>query len=411
MAAQPGEPSEPAARLALAVATTILLIPVVLVRVPWAEPGGSGDFNRRVTLQPFDLGVLATALLAIPVVARSRPRWSWRAAPAAALGGWYVVAALVHPNWRGLELLLRLAVLALVALAAPSFDREQRNGILAVAVLVAALQAVLSLAQAAKGEVLGLGPLEFSGFLYPFGDDVAGRGGLTHPYHLAVLLVIGIGAALADDDPAHRRLLVGAGGVIGLGLASTFSRAGVLALVLALVAAAVSMRRRTLRPADALPLGAAVVGLAIGIALFSSGWLARAETTSGGNGSVDSGRRQFLADAGELIADHPLAGVGPGRYVTALDDAFPDLDVGRRLPPHDVVAHVAAEAGVPAAALLLVAGAQLLRRAWRRRPAALLVVALLLPYFLLDAYPYSFPAGLAMLAVPAVVLAGEGERR
>lgn len=407
MAAQPGEP---AARLALAVATTTLLVPIVLVRVPWAEPGGSGDFNRRVTLQPFDLALLVTAVLAVPVVARRWPRtWSWRAAPVVALAGWYVLAALAHPNWRGVELLVRLGVLALVALAAPAFDREQRNGILAVAVIVAAFEAALGLAQALRGEVLGLGPLEFDGPLFPFGDDLAGRGGLTHPYHLAVLLVIGLGAALAHDDERQRPLLVAASAVIGIGLACTFSRAGVLSLLLAVAATAASLRRRTLRRAAALPLGLALAGFAVGVLVFSSGWVERADRTSGGAGAVDSGRRQFIRDAGELVAEHPLLGVGPGRYVTALDEAFPDLEVGRRLPPHDVVAHVAAEAGVPAAALLLVAGAQLVAWAWRRRGADLLLLALLIPYFLLDAYPYSFPAGLALLAVPAVALAGRDE--
>jgi hypothetical protein len=82
----------------------------------------------------------------------------------------------------------------------------------------------------------------------------------------------------------------------------------------------------------------------------------------------------------------------------------------RRLPPHDVVVHVAAEAGIPAAVLLLACAALLVRTVWRRSAPAAVAMALLLPYFLLDAYPYSFPAGLAMLAVPAVAAAAGTDR-
>jgi hypothetical protein len=141
-------------------------------------------------------------------------------------------------------------------------------------------------------------------------------------------------------------------------------------------------------------VGAVVLGLAIGMAGFGDGWVAKsADTTNAGK--VDSNRRVRIEESIDLMRSSPAVGIGPGRYVEALGCAHRV----ECLPAHDLVAQEGAELGVlgyvVSGALLLLLGL----RAWRGGSWTFAVVGPVLPFLVLDAYPYVFATGLALSAI------------
>jgi hypothetical protein len=410
------DPSRSEVALALLVAT-IVLVPIAAGTVAWSAPGGDADFTRRVTFQLFDLALVLTGFARIAALlderSGRRTERSGRGALAAAgrrvvasalalsitvLGTAGVIAFAVHPSPRGAELAARIGVGALVAQALIVAPARWLGRVQAVVALVASADALLAIAQSAHGAAFGVRWLEFDGPLYPFGSSYAGRGGLTHPYHLAVLLEVGIVAAILALRHSQRRLpwmLAIAACSAGLGV--TYSRAAAIGVAAAVVALVWPRRARrddaTARvyivAACVMLAGVAATGLTMG-----NGWYGRASTSTDLQ-SADSGRLDRAREGLDLIADHPIVGVGPGRYTIALaanGDAAP-------LPPHNVVLHAAAEAGVLAGAAVAAMGLLLARRylgASREVAAAFLLVV---PYFAFDAYPYVFPVGLFLTAV------------
>jgi hypothetical protein len=269
-------------------------------------------------------------------------------------------------------------------------DPRSRRTLLGAVVVSGALQATLGMAQSLHGGPLGLPWLELEGRLYHFGSSYAGRGSFDHPYHLACWLTVACGAAAlgARRDPRPGPWVAGLA-VCSCGLAVTYSRAALVGMAAACAAAALVAVVRRDRRAAAI-VAAVVIGFAIGMSAFGSGWVARADTSSHA-ASVDSGRRDRAAEAVRLIRTEPFLGVGPGRYVLALDHV-PHLD---SLPAHDLTLQVAAEEGIAAGVLVTIALALLTVRCFRRGLDALLVLLPMLPFLLLDVYPYGFPLGIA----------------
>lgn len=411
-----GSEANTAARLVAALALTI---PIAWVTVGWAAPGHELDWTRRVSLAPFDLVLVAALVWGAThraAIAELFQRRAIRVA-AGAQATLTLVALAAHPSWLGVDLVFRLtaglAVIAAIGVAS-STDGGKRL-LLGTIATVGVLQALLAMAQSLHGTAFGIELVDFVGPLYPFGNSRAGRGGLTHPYHLAVLLVVAQGAALLgarhSAQPTNLAPLIDNGVdqgcqvrrgpgrcgpwlaalvVIGAGLGVTYSRAaliGQLALVPVLLVGRAD--RATMRAAAA----AIVVGLALGAVAFGNGWVAKAQQSSGSDPA--SNRSTRVAEAVDLIGDHPVVGVGPGRYVTALAET----DRVEYLPAHNLVLHQAAELGVMGAvttgALCLLLAIRALRRgAWS---VALLVP--MLPFLGLDAYPYVFGTGLALSAL------------
>jgi O-antigen ligase len=395
--------ARPAAVLVALLACTI---PLADATALWSSPGGSQDWNRTVLFAPFDLvlvAIVAWTALHLRVLLGLLRRRAVQVA-SALYATWFVASFAANPSWLGLALAWRLgAGLAVIALVSEAFARADTRRLLLIAITAAGvLQAVLAMVQSARGEAFAIAYLDFAGPLYPFGSSRAGRGGLTHPYHLAVFLVMAQGAALLGlrhaSRPTHRRRAfvpwLAALAVLAAGLAVTYTRAGALGQ-LALVAALVLGRAD--RHRQLLAVAALMVGLAIGAVAFGDGWLARGEVTAGAQpgASVDSNRSERLREAQGLVEDEPLLGVGPGRYVTALAET----ERTEYLPAHNLVAHEAAElgivGGIAAAALLVLLGLRVLRGgSWTAA-----IVAPMVPFLLLDAYPYVFATGLAISAI------------
>jgi O-antigen ligase len=259
---------------------------------------------------------------------------------------------------------------------------------------VGAAQAVLGLLQAASGSDLGLGGLEFPGPLYEFGSSSAGRGGFGHPYHLAAFLLVAVGAGLIGvrRSPRPAPWLVGLALCAG-GIGVTYGRAALLGLLSAVAVAAVTAVRR--REATwALAAVVLVAGLTLTAGTMGDGWRARAANSRNAE-TADSDRGERLAEATRLVERSPVVGVGPGRYVLALRDVrHADL-----LPAHNAIFHEAAEGGILAGLLTTAAVLTLLVRGLRGGAEALVACLPTVPFLLFDAYPYTFPAGLAMAGI------------
>jgi hypothetical protein len=398
-------PTTEVARQAMALVIALLAtVPLATITVLWHSRGGADDLNRSVVFAPFDLVLVLATVWAVAHLRAVRDLFHSPAVRFVSLA--YVVlfatSLAAHPSWLGLALAARLgagvAILAAVVTALGS--ATTRTITLAAITVVGVAQAALAMGQSLHHVAFGIEYVDFAGKLYPFGSSYAGRGGLTHPYHLAVLLGVAEAAALLGyrgacraTGRAHRSrwLWIGAIAVMTVGMGVTYSRSAVIGQVILVVAALASRRdRRALLPVVA----AVLVGLAIGMSAFGNGWVAKSAQTTNSS-QVDSNRRVRIEESIQLMRSNPAVGVGPGRYVAALDCSRHD----ECLPAHDLVAQEGAELGVlgyvVTAGLLALLGL----RAWRGGSWTFAVVGPMLPFLVLDAYPYVFATGLALSAV------------
>lgn len=395
--------AEQARTAALLVALLAITIPLATGYAVWSTATGADDWNRRISLAPFDLVLVAISGW---VLLHRRLLVDLFRSPAvrvgsAALAVVGLAAFAAHPSPLGVALALRLlaGLCVIAAVSAAAARPGPRRAVLATIAVVGTLQAVLAMVQSARGAAFGIEYLDYAGPLYPFGTSLAGRGGLTHPYHLAVVLVVAQGAALLGlrhAGAARRAQLPWLAGlaVISAGIAVTYTRAGALGQVLLVVCL---LAGRADRRVLAVAAVAVLLGLGVGGLAFGDGWLARGSATAGQdeNASADSNRGERLKEARELIEAEPALGVGPGRYV----DALAQTDRIEYLPAHNLVAQEAAELGIlgglVALGLLVLLGLRVLRGgAWSGA-----VILPILPFLLLDAYPYVFATGLATSAL------------
>jgi O-antigen ligase len=192
-------------------------------------------------------------------------------------------------------------------------------------------------------------------------------------------------------------------------VAFTFSRAGLLGLVLLGGCTCLAALRR--RGPYVLAASALVVGAAVPVAFWHDGWTQRAKDTTGA--SVDTARGVLIRQALHVIGQHPLLGVGPGRYVIDLTNRHVDTSKtgGVRKPVHNVPLLAAAEGGILAGLLMAAMLVALGWEAWQGGLLALAVFLGFLPFTLLDHFAYTFPQGLAMTGVWVGVLDLMGSRR
>lgn len=179
------------------------------------------------------------------------------------------------------------------------------------------------------------------------------------------------------------RLALGAAAFVaaaGVGLSG--SRGALLGLVVGVAVAVVGVRTR---PRSA-GLVVVLVTLALAVGVFTGGGAMTAKVVADGTsaGSADS-RLQIWRGTAEMIADHPLLGVGAGRFLYAfpayqpLEHALIEEPDRRADQAHSLPMQAAAESGLPAALLLLVvAGLALaagIPAARRRDGAAVIALA------------------------------------
>jgi len=385
-------PVAPSARAPLDVRIGVLSIALVALALPLA-----GLRYRLAEDTPlfhfaylFDVPAVVAIALALPRLRRS--------APAAALAGTAflalaAVALAAHPSARGLHLLARLVEAGLLAAAVALVGaRAERVVVAAALVAAAAAQTLIAIAQVQHGAPVGIGVLgEFADPLVAWGTTVAPRGTLTDGSTLAGLALLAAAVSVRHALSSSRALAwiaLAALTIVPLGLSSSRTAIVGAALVCACLAplAARSTRVRW-------AIGALVIGVAIPAAVQWDGW-----TASGGRGAA-SDRGALVAQAAAIIASSPLVGVGPARYDDVLASR-PELHTTAQVQPvHDVPALVAAEDGIPSAAVVVALLAIVMRDAWRRGWPTLAVAAALVAWILLDQWPYTNPTGLALVGL------------
>jgi len=390
-----------ASSLAAAVVLALSATTVVLATV---DSRSGADYQFHTLLLGSDISLLVLAL----VSARGLPAAfrSWRCHACAlsglALGLAMVPGLLVHPSDRGVAALLRLAGAVALALSLGSAGRDGRRLILGALAVVTIAHVAVALTQRVNGGPVGLGSFGEPS-AYTIGGRFASTGLTVHPYVLAAWCAVA-GTALVilgrrQGSGGGFARLAGVAAFAGIGL--TMSRAGAVAGAIALAALAVSLGRGADRVwrKTVVAAGAALV---LGLAVNMSGWASRAgEATTGNVESVSNGRGALVRQAWPLLRDHPVTGVGPGRYVLALSERpeLVALSTQTPRPVHVTPLLLLVEGGLMVVpALLLMALA--IGRACRRGGAGAVAVTLaMVPFLALDHLAWSYPQGIVLTGV------------
>lgn len=378
---------------------------VVLSCTSYVLTGGGprrADYQLRWALVLSDIALGLVAVAQLPVL---REVWRDRsqhlcAVAAVGLGVSLLPALAANPSSRGVAALVRWVAVALVAVAVGRLTGDGRRLFVAVLATATTLQVLVAFAQRAGDGPLGLSRLGEAG-PHVIGGRYASSGLTVHPYVFAAWcsLAAAVLVAAVVRSPAPPRMLRVAAVVPFAGVGLTQSRTGALAVASVLVALGMAAWHRP--PLRSL-LAGAVAAVALGGLLNLSGWINRASDSADGAADgqgVGSGRGQLIDQANGLFADHPVIGVGPGRYVEELVRR-PDL-VQRATeepsrPVHLVPYLLLVEGGVVVLPALGLVGYAVATRSWRGGAVAVGLAAAVVPFLALDHLHWSYPQGLML---------------
>lgn len=375
--------------LSLTCLTLVLLLAPFTAGIPLTD---EPLLAYRVVVVPSDLPLLAlTLLVSWRLLRRGRPPVRPGAALFAAIVALLVLGFVLAPSPIGAQTLFRMLGALAIAVVVADLRTPERRFVLVVLALVAVLETALAIAQVIAGGPIGVVG-EAPAPLIVHGTSYLPRGTFLHPYPLAgyalVIAALALGRGI-DPGPARPWYVAAALAIVPVGI--TYSRAalaGLLAGILVIGRAALS------RPLYRGAVIALVLGAGVPALVWSGGWVARVE-------AEDTSTSYHLLLQGQamvLIAEHPLLGVGTGRYLDAARRRFPDPPRPHQ-PVHSVPLILAAEAGVPAGVLSLALLAALGWRALRAGPMPGALFLMFVPYVLIDVYPYVGWQGPAILGV------------
>lgn len=211
----------------------------------------------------------------------------------------------------------------------------------------------------------------------PPGEEDRLAGTVGEPNQLATVLVAGLVILLAlavveKGKPLVRITLLAAAGLCLIANFLTLSRAGLIALAMAMVAAVFVAGRW--RPQAFAAAGVVLATLFVFFAFLATP-AQRERVTSVGTGST-SGRSDIWTVAGRMVQAHPINGVGVGQFQTSAVHYLiapgtirrSDLIIIQPKVAHNIYLHVQAEMGIVGlVAFLLILGFSLrctLRAAW-----------------------------------------------
>lgn len=263
---------------------------------------------------------------------------------------------------------------------------------------VLALAAILAIGQVLLDPSL-LGLHTFTG---TFGEGSRATAFFANPNMLGAVLGLGtplVLFAIPREVGMRRRLLVVLGFTLLLALVLTFSRAAWIGTAVGFAAIALLLDRRALLLGVALGIAAVLVATVMPRNLLVSAERQRASAAPAGPDLLDSTiarfdaiggghdlRTRFLLEGLPIVADHPLLGVGPGRYGGAAASIFGTpvyAEYGTGLygfhTVHNFWLHLAGELGalgvVAFLGMLLSAALQLLRAARRSKRLSFTLLA------------------------------------
>lgn len=375
---------------ALALVLTVISLPspIRVVLVPDPHP------YYAVAVRVSDVCLAAVLVLTFADLARAARRPSPLGALAIVLSLMLVLAFAVHPSAAGAQVLFRyLASVAFAVALLQVRAGHDRNLLLFALATTALAQSLLSVAQLIAGDLL-------VPFAHPpiitFGPFIRTIGTFPDTFVLAgyALVIAAWMARQGRAEPTRRRWPMLVATVIAP-VGYSFSRAAAVAAALMTVPL-IPGALRNVRGQRVL-LAALVVGAVVPAVLTREGWSGREESTSV-TSSADI-RANLITQTFPLLAGSPLVGIGPGNTLDALrhlETRFPGE--GYLEPPHDVPYLIALEAGIPAGlvalALMFVIGLRTLGDAGRMTAFASLV-----PFLLLDNYPWTAPNGPPLVAL------------
>jgi O-antigen ligase len=297
------------------------------------------------------LGLIVAAAIALPLDLRDllEDLWLIRSLD------WGMMAVQGIPDISPLKYLDRVLVLALA------------GGLFAAAAQPALGTAVVAAFRplaAVVGILAGFGLLRFFGWIQPRGEyltlsfhtwrqpDLRLTGVAWNPDYFALFLVLTIPVflvvALAPGLGTAVRGLAAAAGTLGsVALVFTFQRAAYLSLLVALGVLAAFLRRMRRAPAARWLLVAGVV-LTVVVALDAFALQGRVLARLGWL-TDDPNRLRLWQTALRMVLDHPMLGVGTGRYAFFFHEYAGEL--GRGFGPfwgtaHSLYLHLLAEQGV-----------------------------------------------------------------
>jgi len=264
------------------------------------------------------------------------PRFS-RLAPWLLGFGFVSLAGLLHPgtSWQLAILPVFYGALHVLLYSLLSEESTARRLIAIVSVSVAVLSAL-----AVAGHVLGWPSWGAPSTVSSLARPMRLEGPAQNPNALASVLLFGVPLLLAMVLTARRRfrkLLWGAGLLVTLvALVLTSSRSAYLGGAVAVGGFALGLGTRQRR---ALVVVVVVVAVAVGfyVAAFSGGQFVNRLMVF-----KNDGRLHQLTLVGQIVADEPLFGVGPGRFREAVAERDPDALVD----PHNNLTLVLVEDGL-----------------------------------------------------------------
>jgi O-antigen ligase len=370
------------------------------------------DTYARPGLYLADAGVLALILTTLVPLREDDRRWEspWFTVPLLALVGWGVltVPTALSPALAAYTALRWLAAAAVYLAVARGDAAPDR--LVTVFMAGLGLHVLIGLAQVWGQHPVGL-PGEQALEPSTAGAAIVEVGGTRWlrayglTYHPNVLGGFLVSALLLGLPLLDRSRMRGLWWLLWLGLLITFSRSAWLALALAapLVVGWLHRRWAPLRRPLLVTLAGAALIAALWVTLFAGQLVTRLRPMGAGTerrSIVERGALQ--AAALEMIAAHPLTGVGAGNAPLAMvgtEMPFPPQ------PSHNLPLLLAAELGVLGGGLWLclwlAPGAVLLRRLHRANPWAVAVTGAWLAMGIIglwDSYPWALNAGRLLTA-------------
>lgn len=392
----------------LVATSVVFLLPLsVLVRV-WSPP--TRNIFTATLVLPVDFGLAAAVVAGLPVLVRAVRR---HRAPAGALGWAVTTATLVaaypwNPSGRGLLTLVHLGGCAgLAAIVGASLLSDWRRPLAGAVCAVGVVETAWGGAQLALGRSLGLSVVgEMRDPFTSVAGAQAAAASFPHPYLLAAFSLVAAATAawmaLVPGEAHPRRWAVVAGVCIAP-VGFTYSRSAALGLGLLglcllfelAVGGGGAGGRRAAVAAVVLALG---LGAGVPAALGHRGWIVRAAQSNPTATISGEGRGSQVREATTFIEDHPWHGVGPGRFVFAVEQRYGLANAPTPqgyLAAHDLPLLAGAEGGVLALVAMTTALLWVGWRSLRAGPLAVGIYLVFLPFCLLDQLPYVSVQGAA----------------
>ncbi len=372
------------------ITSLILMIPFniwFLAFVSQHSPHLSGGIVQNTYVGATDIILIALLLAAIPLLRRLD------AVSAPCIVGLSVLAVasfihvLVDPSDQGVAMTVRLtgAVAVAVVVATMSW-KTLRVAVVWPIAIMGLIQGAVAIAQT----FTGTGKVRLDEMAAAGASWTAGRGTFGHEYVLAAFLLLGVSITIAYGFGRGMRTILWASvAVAAAAVATTFGRAGALALILIGLVYAFGWwrtRNRTLGVGALSTLGA----FTIGVIFTHSGWLPRFSSGS-------SVRASLASRSLDVIAANPVFGVGPGRYGQALAEI--GLTSVDRHIVHNVPLLATAEFGVVLGAAFAIWLTVVGVRSLRSSIVAFAVFAGILPFLLFDNLHYVIPEGVPILGL------------